>query len=47
MAERPPLFQLDDGRAASCYLYQSDETVVREDLMDLFPRKDEVEAAAD
>jgi len=46
-AERPPLFQLDDGRAASCYLYQSDETVVRENLMDLFPRKEEAEAAAD
>jgi len=46
-AKRPPLFQLDDGRAASCYLYQSDETVVRENLMDLFPRKEEAEAAAD
>ena len=47
VGERPPLFQLDDGRAASCYLYRSDETVVRENLMDLFPRQEEVQAAAD
>ncbi len=39
--ERPHLYQLDDGRAASCYLYQSEDTVVREDLMSLFPRKEE------
>jgi peptide/nickel transport system ATP-binding protein len=41
--ERPHLYSLDDGRAASCYLYQSEDTVVREDLMSLFPR---VEAPA-
>ncbi|MBL7201115.1 MAG: ABC transporter ATP-binding protein [Anaerolineae bacterium] len=39
--ERPHLYQLDDGRAASCFLYRSDETVVRKDLMSLFPRKEE------
>lgn len=45
--ERPPLFQLDDERAASCYLYESDETVVRENLMDLFPHEEQARAAAD
>ncbi len=42
--ERPHLYRLDDGRAASCFLYQSEATVVREDLMSLFPRKDETVA---
>lgn len=43
--ERPPLFRLEDGRAASCYLYQSEETIVRADLMTLFPRKQQEEPA--
>jgi uroporphyrinogen decarboxylase len=43
--ERPHLYQLEDGRAAACYLYQSEDTVVRENLMSLFPRKEEPVAA--
>jgi oligopeptide/dipeptide ABC transporter ATP-binding protein len=40
-AERPHLYRVNGDRAASCYLYQSEDTVVREDLMSLFPRKEQ------
>ena len=33
---RSPLYMLDDGRAASCYLYKGDEVVERADLGVLF-----------
>lgn len=40
--ERPPLFRVEGRRAASCYLYQGGETVTRENLLTLFPRKEPV-----
>jgi peptide/nickel transport system ATP-binding protein len=38
--ERPALYQVEGGRAASCHLYQSGDVVTRENLMTLFPKKD-------
>jgi peptide/nickel transport system ATP-binding protein len=45
--ERPHLYRVDGGRAASCFLYQSEDTVVREDLMSLFPQRAENPAPAE
>ncbi len=43
--ERPPLFRLGDGRVASCYRYQTGETMSRDDLGTLFPREEQEPAA--
>ncbi|MBN1934722.1 MAG: ABC transporter ATP-binding protein [Anaerolineae bacterium] len=37
---RPPLYIIDGIRAASCYLYESDDIITRENLNTLFPRKE-------
>jgi peptide/nickel transport system ATP-binding protein len=39
--ERPPLFRVSDARAAGCYLYSECETLERNRLEMLFPRKDQ------
>ena len=36
----PPLYIVDGARAASCYMYESSETVDKEALNKLFPRKE-------
>ena len=38
--ERPPLYRVDGGRAASCFLYETNQTVTRQELMTLFPKKE-------
>jgi len=45
--ERPGLFRLEDGRAASCFLYQGGDTLARDELMTLFPKRETVATAAD
>lgn len=35
----PPLFQVDADRAASCYLYEENHTMSRDDISHLFARK--------
>ena len=37
---RPPLFRTENLRAAACYLYESGETVARENLGTLFQRRE-------
>jgi peptide/nickel transport system ATP-binding protein len=44
--QRPPLFRVDGDRVASCYLHQVGETLVREDLGTLFPRREPMPAAS-
>jgi oligopeptide/dipeptide ABC transporter ATP-binding protein len=38
--ERPPLYRVEGGRAASCHLYETGHTVTRQELMTLFPKKE-------
>ena len=45
--ERPPLFRLDDKRAASCFLYDDQPTLSREQVNELFSVNGAVSHAAD
>jgi oligopeptide/dipeptide ABC transporter ATP-binding protein len=44
--ERPALYRVNGDRAASCFLYQSGETVTKESLGTLFPRKEQAPTPA-
>lgn len=43
---RPPLFQVDAGRVAACYLYEDNSTLAREDVGELFAAQPETEPNA-
>ena len=45
--ERPSLYRVSESRAACCYLYSENETMSRDDLESLFPRREESRASVE